>query len=243
MRDVRNLRFHNVEFQGGIVRFEESSGIVLHGNVFNQNLGKSGYASSNCEDITIVSNVFNGVENGSVNLSGHTNCYVAFNHITSPKPIDSGYAGIRLPNGATGNLIENNVIENHGRGLFILSSSEGNRLRNNTVRNTTYQGVLIQSSGNVLEGNTIVDAGDEAIHVVHAVAASSPTPSIANNNTILRNVIRDTRKHDSSRFIGLSVTTSGNTIQSNRVSKAHGRTFKSIKERAGNLDRGNVYGR
>ena len=127
------------------------------------------------------------------------------------KLIDSGYAGIRLPNGATGNRIENNVIENHGRGLFVLSSSEGNHLRNNTESNTTYQGGLIQSCGNHLEGNTIVDAGDEAIHVVHAVAASTPTPSIANNNTILWNVIRDTQKHAPSRFIGLHISTSGNT--------------------------------
>jgi parallel beta-helix repeat protein len=241
MQDVRNLRFHNVEFRGGIVRFEKSSNIILEGNVFNDNLGKSGYASSNCEDIRIVNNVFNSVEKGSINLSGHKNCYVASNHITSAELIDSGYAGIRLPNSAKSNIVENNFIENHGRGLFILSSSEDNIVRNNTVKNTAYQGVLIQSSDNVLEGNTIIDAGDEAIYVVNADAKSSPTPSIADNNRILGNVIYDTRKHDADRFIGLKILSRNNIVKGNRVSMTYGRKFKAVEADAGNQDIDNVY--
>jgi parallel beta-helix repeat protein len=105
-------------------------------------------------------------------------------HITASKLIDSGYAGIRLPNGARNNVVENNFIQNHGRGLFILSSSENNIVRNNTVKSTTYQGVLIQSSNNLLEKNTIIDAGMEAIYVTDANAENSPTPSVANGNRI-----------------------------------------------------------
>ena len=241
MQDVRNLRFHNVEFRGGIVRFEKSSTITIDGNVFNENLGKSGYASSDCRNIRIVNNVFNSIEKGSINLSGHENCYVASNHVTSLKLIDSGYAGIRLPNSAKGNVVENNFIQNHGRGLFILSSSEDNTVRSNTVKNTTYQGILIQSSSNLLEGNTIIDAGNEAIYVVNQDAKSSPTPRIADDNRILHNVIYDTQAHENSRCIGLRIASRKNVIKGNRVSMTHGRTFKSVRAGAQNQDIGNVY--
>ena len=243
MLDVSNLQFSHVEFSGGIVRFEKSSGIILDGNVFNENRGKSAYASSECENVRIVNNAFNSVEHGSINLSGHKNCYVASNYITSSKPIDSGYAGIRLPNGAKNNTVEKNFIENHGRGIFILSSSEKNIVRNNVVKHTTLQGVLIQSSNNLLEGNTIIDAGCEAIYVVDASAKSSPTPSIADGNGILRNVIWDTRKHEASRFVGLRISSRNNIVKGNKVSMEHGRNFKSIKAEAGNQDLDNVYSR
>jgi len=243
MLDVSNLQFSHVEFSGGIVRFEQSSRILLDGNVFNENRGKSAYAGSACENVRIVNNAFNSIEHGSINLSGHRKCYVASNYITSSRPIDSGYAGIRLPNGAKNNTVESNFIENHGRGIFILSSSENNIVRNNVVKHTTREGVFIQSSNNLLEGNTIIDAGCEAIYVVDASGKSSPTPSIAVGNRILRNVIHDTRKHDASSFIGLQIGSRNNIVKGNKVSMEHGRKFKAIKTNAGNQDLGNVYSR
>lgn len=243
MVDVSNLQFSDVEFAGGIVRFEKSSGIVLDGNVFNGNRGKSAYAGSACENIRIVNNEFNSVEHGSINLSGHRKCYVASNYITSSKPIDSGYAGIRLPNGAKNNTVENNFIENHGRGIFILSSSENNIVKNNVVRHTTREGVFIQSSNNLLEGNTIIDADCEAIYVVDSIGKSSPTPSIAAGNRILRNVIHDTRKHEASCFVGLRIASRNNIVKGNKVSMEHGRKFMAIKNDAGNQDLGNIYSR
>ena len=111
----RNLSFKSVEFKGGMVRFEKSENITFEGNIFNDNLGKGGYAGSGCKNIRIVQNTFNSIENGSINLSGHENSYIANNHITASKLIDSGYAGIRLPNGARNNVVENNFIQNHGR--------------------------------------------------------------------------------------------------------------------------------
>jgi len=241
MLDVSNLQFSHVEFSGGIVRFEKSSGIILDGNVFTENLGKSAYAGSACENVRIVNNAFNSVEHGSINLSGHRKCYVASNYITSSKPIDSGYAGIRLPNGAKNNTVENNFIENHGRGIFILSSSANNIVRNNIVKHTTREGVFVQSSNNLLEGNTIIDAGCEAIYVVDASGKSSPTPSIADGNRILRNVIYDTRKHEASSFVGLRIASRNNIVKGNKVSMEHGRIFRAIKTDAGNQDLDNVY--
>ena len=241
MLEVRNLQFSQVEFSGGIVRFEKCSGITLDGNVFNKNLGKSAYASSQCENVRIVNNAFNSVQHGSINLSGHSKCYVALNYITSSKSIDSGYAGIRLPNGAKNNTVENNFIENHGRGIFILSSSEKNIVRNNIVKQTTRQGVFIQSSNNLLEGNTIIDAGCEAIYLVDGGAKSASRASAADGNGILRNVIYDTQKHEASRFIGLQIASRNNIVKGNKVSMQHGRVFKAIKADAGNQDLNNVY--
>ena len=239
--DSRNLSFQNVEFKGGMVRFEKSENVTFEGNIFNDNLGKGGYAGSGCKNIRIVKNTFNSIENGSINLSGHQNSYVANNHITASKLIDSGYAGIRLPNGARNNVVENNFIQNHGRGLFILSSSENNIVRNNTVKSTMYQGVLIQSSNNLLEKNTIIDAGMEAIYVTDANAENSPTPSVANGNRILENIIYDTKSLRSSRCIGLKIGSRENLIKGNRVSMNHGRDFKSIRLDSGNEDAKNLY--
>ena len=239
--DSCNLSFQNVEFKGGMVRFEKSENVTFEGNIFNDNLGKGGYAGSGCKNIRIVKNTFNSIENGSINLSGHQNSYVANNHITASKLIDSGYAGIRLPNGARNNIVENNFIQNHGRGLFILSSSENNIVRNNTVKSTMYQGVLIQSSNNLLEKNTIIDAGMEAIYVTDANAENSPTPSVANGNRILDNIIYDTKSLRSSRCIGLKIGSRENLIKGNRVSMNHGRDFKSIQLDSGNQDVNNLY--
>jgi len=239
--DSCNLSFQNVEFKGGMVRFEKSENVTFEGNIFNDNLGKGGYAGSGCKNFRIVKNTFNSIENGSINLSGHQNSYVANNHITASKLIDSGYAGIRLPNGARNNVVENNFIQNHGRGLFILSNSENNIVRNNTVKSTTYQGVLIQSSNNLLEKNTIIDAGMEAIYVTDANAENSPTPSVANGNRILDNIIYDTKSLRSSRCIGLKIGSRENLIKGNRVSMKHGREFKSIRLNSGNEDVKNLY--
>lgn len=241
LQHVNHLRFIQTEFSGGIVRFEDCSKITLDDNVFNDNHGKSAYASSQCADMQIVFNTFHSVEHGSINLSGHKNCYVAWNLVTSPTLIDSGYAGIRLPNRAHGNVVEHNLIVNHGRGVFVLSSSENNVIRDNIIQDTKQQGVLIQSSRNDLQQNTIIDAGDEAIYVVDASAESSPTPSVANENRVRDNRIYDTRHHGDSRFVGLKILSQRNAIVGNTVSGEFGRQFKSIPSESQNEDRDNTY--
>lgn len=216
MRDVHHLRFHQVEFEGGIVRFEESSNVTIEDCYFNRNLGKGGYASSNCSHMRILHNRFLSVENGSINLSGHKDSYVAYNHITADKLIDSGYAGIRLPNTATKNLIEYNYIENHGRGLFVLTYSSHNTLRHNTVNSTKQQGVLVQSPHNRIEHNLIIDAGLAAIRVSDAHYEGYPS-SIANGNQILYNLITDTKPGNNDSPVGLFIRSSDTTLTGNVV--------------------------
>ena len=235
MRNTTNLSFFHVEFKGGIVRFEGSKNLTFEGNIFNENIGKAGYASSNCTNVRIVNNTFNGIDKGGINFSGHVDSYAAYNYITSPKLIDSGYAGIRLPNDAKNNLIEYNYIQNHGRGLFVLSYSTGNTLQYNLVDGTTYQGVFIQSPKNIIKGNVIKDAGDEAVYVANG-AKRRDVPSPGKFNQIVDNIIYDTKKHDASRFNALVIASGNNLVKDNIVSVKFGRNFKHVTENARNKD-------
>jgi hypothetical protein len=235
MKRTGNLSFFHVEFKGGIVRFEDSKNLVFEGNVFNENIGKAGYASSNCSNVHIVNNTFNSVENGSINFSGHENSYAAYNYITSPKLIDSGYAGIRLPNSAKNNIIEYNYVQNHGRGLFVLSYSTGNTFRYNLVDGTTYQGIFVQGPKNIIQGNVIKDAGDEAIYVADG-SKTRDVLSVGDFNKVVDNIVYDTKKHDNQRNVGLQIVTENNLAQNNIISVKFGRVCKNIRKDAHNKD-------
>lgn len=241
MGNVHHLRFHNVEFEGGIVRLEKASHVTLEGCFFNRNLGKGGYASSNCSNMRLVHNRFLSIEKGSINLSGHEKSYVAYNHITADKLIDSGYAGIRLPNTASNNLIEHNFIENHGRGLFVLTYSSHNILRHNTVKSTKYQGVLVQSPHNRIEHNMIIDAGLAAIRVSDAHYDGKYPSSIASGNRILHNLVTDTRDTEADSQVGLIVSSSNTTVMGNIVDRRFGRSFMDFRGGSGNTKKSNIY--
>lgn len=245
MKEVEDLIFGRVEIEGGIMRFEKSANLHIVGCQFNRNQGKAGYASSECKRVVILHNHFHSIENGSINLSGHQGCLVAYNRITADKLIDSGYAGIRLPNTAKDNLVEHNVIENHGRGLFVLSYSSDNILRHNVVRGTTHQGVLVQSPRNRIENNLIVDAGMAAIRVTDAAGVGEdkdgkPNPrSIAKDNVVLSNRIEDTKKVKGKDAWGLYIGSTGNQVSYNSVQKRFGRKFMHFVEAKGNVNEGN----
>ena len=142
-------------------------------------------------------------------------------------------------------MVEHNVIENHGRGLFVLSYSSGNALRHNVVRGTTHQGVLVQSPNNRIEYNLIVDAGLEAIRVTDAAGVGEdkdgkPNPrSIAKDNVILNNRIEDTKKVKGKDDWGLYIGSTGNQVSHNSVQKGFGRKFMHFRDGNGNIREGN----
>lgn len=245
MGEVEDLIFGRVEIEGGIMRFKTSSNLLIVGCKFHHNQGKAGYASSECSRVVIMHNRFHSIENGSINLSGHRNSIVAYNHITADKLIDSGYAGIRLPNSARDNLVEHNMIENHGRGLFVLSYSSGNTLRHNVVRGTTHQGVLVQSPNNRIEYNLIVDAGLEAIRVTDAAGVGEDEQgnlkprSMAKDNVVFNNRIEDTKKVKGNDAWGLYIGSTGNEVSHNSVQKCFGRKFMHFSKGNGNRREGN----
>ena len=239
MYRVSNITFENVRFLGGFTRFEDGEHIVINNSIFYHNTGKAAYASHGCSYVTLTNNLVINPAEGGLNISGHQNSYVANNKIISDKNINSGYAGIRLPNDAYNNVVENNLIIRTGRGIFVLTGSKNNIIRNNEVRETTSQGFFIQSSNNTFDGNTIIDAGDESIYVINSDTENKPSPS--DNNVIKNNIILDTKRHNSDRFIALKIYGAGNQVLDNIVSSTYGRKFKNIS--SSNTDRGNIYER
>ena len=167
-------------------------------------------------------------------MSGHTNSYAGYNYITAKKLIDSGYAGIRLPNSAKKNIVEFNYIENHGRGLFVLSSSDDNILRNNVVNKTKHQGALIEAPRTVLENNIFVDAGDTAIVLSNQDASKKCLKT--ENCRIVNNIIYDTKKGTGE--LGLDIRSKNNIIEGNKVLTKFGRKLKHVAP--DNKDSGNV---
>ena len=170
-------------------------------------------------------------------MSRHQNSYVAYNYIYSDTNIDSGYAGIRLPNSAHNNVVEHNEIIRMGRGIFVLSGSENNLVQHNRVEKATSQGIFVESSNNIVRGNTIQDAGAEAIYV------NDSSSSKAHHNMIEANHVFDTYRivnpDPKRQVIGLRIYGQGNTVRDNTVDGAFGRLFKNIS--AGNNDEGNQY--
>lgn len=231
MQNVSDITFVEVEFKSGFIRFENGSKITIDHSLFQNNLGKAAYASDVCSEVTLTNNrVINPAE-GGFNLSRHQNSYVANNYIYSDTNIDSGYAGIRLPNNAYNNTVVNNEIHRTGRGIFVLSGSENNVIENNKIYRSTYQGAFIESSYNTFRGNYIEDAGDESIYV-----------NGANHNVIEDNQIVDTYlKSDRvpRRNVALKIYGLNNIVCNNTVSRTYGRRFKDIS--SGNIDEGNVY--
>lgn len=238
METVSEISFHQVEFRKGMVRFEKnSSHIEIDHCRFIENTGKGAYASDVCSYVRLTYNEVINPTEGGFNLSRHQNSYVAYNYIYSDTNIDSGYAGIRLPNSAHNNVVEHNEIIRMGRGIFVLSGSENNLVQHNTVEKATSQGIFVESSNNIVRGNTIQDAGAEAIYV------NDSSSSKAHHNMIEANHVFDTYRivnpDPKRQVIGLRIYGQGNTVRDNTVDGAFGRLFKNIS--AGNNDEGNQY--
>lgn len=239
LQHISDIEFFETEFLKGMVRFENSARILIDHCCFADNAGKAAYASDACTDVRLTNNEVINPKEGGFNLSRHQNSYVADNFIYSETNIQSGYAGIRLPNSAQNNVVVNNEIIRMGRGIFVLSSSEYNLVENNRIDRSTSQGIFVESSHNLIRNNIIQDAGAEAVYVADS---SSATPSKAHYNLIEGNRIFDTYTNpniEHKRNVGLKIYGQGNEVCSNTVNGAYGRRFKEIS--SGNVDSGNIY--
>lgn len=165
--NVAHITFRDVGFEGGIVRFTGSRFITIESCVFRENLGKAAYASDDCDNVTLANNLVHNAELGGFNLSGHRHSRVANNTIVRDAlgRESEGYAGIRLPNNARFNTVTGNVIENHPRGIFVLSGSTHNTIGHNVIDGAEYQGILIQADHNSVSHNIIANAAWEIIRV------------------------------------------------------------------------------
>lgn len=221
-----------------------SSNVLILGCFFNRNLGKGGYASQYCSHMVLLYNNFFAVERGSMNLSNHYGAYVAYNYAAAEDVIESGYAAVRIPNHAANNVVVNNHFENHGRGIFVLSYSRENTIFNNTIRNTYYQGILVQGRDNLIEDNTIIDAGADSIRIADAYYNNYPEdhglymwgpPSYGQDNFVYANEIKDTAQVATGvrglhiiASLGVSESAFGNYVICNEVDSSFGRLDHEI---------------
>ena len=194
LRGVSHVAFRHVQFRGGVVEFRDSSDIVIDHCVFTGKAGERGaYASSGVDNATITNNIVKNPMGGGFNLSGHTNSVAAGNLFISDTRIDTGYGGIRLPNGAMNNVVANNTIIGAGRGIFVLSGSEHNIVRDNRIAKTYQQGMLIETPNNTIKRNIISDTWGTAIRVTDTGWNVPHNERITAENILLRdNVIVDT---------------------------------------------------
>ena len=122
---------------------------------------------------------------------------------------------------------------------FVLSHSTGNTLQFNLVDGTSYRGIFVQGPKNIIRGNVVKDAGDEAIIVINGSVQKGLGLSVGDHNHVVDNIIYDTKEHDDNRYVGIRVATFGNDIERNIMSKKYGRLFKNIDEDAQNRFIGN----
>lgn len=222
LRGVNHVAFRHVQFRGGVVEFRDSSDIVIDHCVFTGKAGERGaYASSGVDNATITNNIVKNPMGGGFNLSGHTNSVASGNLVISDTRIDTGYGGIRLPNGAMNNVVENNTIIGAGRGIFVLSGSEHNIVRDNRIAKTYQQGMLIEAPNNTIKRNIISDTWGTGIRVTDTGWNVPHNERITAENILLRdNVIVDTDVldwDDVHRERGLHIQGVDNRVRSNTV--------------------------
>lgn len=131
-----------------------------------------------------------------INLSRAENNLVKGNEVINENPPGDSYGGIRIPNLSNNNTVEDNFIKNFSRGIWILSGSQNNEVRNNTIVDSWIVSVFlnssheenIQTSGNIIEKNIIDQKNPELVN------AGPPALIHVNEDhekTVVDNVIRE----------------------------------------------------
>ncbi|MEJ6952206.1 right-handed parallel beta-helix repeat-containing protein [Natronospora cellulosivora (SeqCode)] len=91
------------------------------------------------------------------------------NELININPGGDSYGGIRLPNDSHRNLIEDNVVKNFPRGIWVMSGSQDNEVRANTVIDSSIVALFmnnshedtIPTSGNIFANNIIIQENPE----------------------------------------------------------------------------------
>lgn len=245
LQGVSRVAFRHVQFRGGVVEFRDSSDIVIDHCVFTGKAGERGaYASSRVDNATITNNIVKNPMGGGLNLSGHQNSVASRNLVISDARLDTGYGGIRLPNGAMDNVVENNTIIGAGRGIFVLSGSEHNIVRDNRIARTHQQGMLIEAPNNTIKRNVISDTWGTGIRVTDTGWNIPHNERITAENILLEdNVIVDTDVldwDDVHRERGLHIQGVENRVLSNTVISEYRRPLL-YDARAENTYEGNTF--
>jgi len=118
-----------------------------------------GVLIAGCKDVTLVSNVFMANTNGIWVTENYSNLYNqscigdTLNIRINGNDIENGQTGIKLLENVNKTIIENNVINSNGEGIWLHGSGH-NVICNNSIMNG-YYGVKIdgKSSGNIIYNN------------------------------------------------------------------------------------------
>src|SRR5262249_3409780 len=68
--------------------------------------------------------------------------------------------GITLEQGSTGNMLQNNTIDDSGLyGIYLIGGSDGNTIDGNTITRSGKHGIYVKTGGNTITQNTITNNG------------------------------------------------------------------------------------
>ncbi|WP_258296466.1 glycosyl hydrolase family 28-related protein [Paenibacillus peoriae] len=192
--------------------------------------GHESFPAGEFRNVKITNNQITNSGGGSgINLSRATYTTVTGNQIINKTHQSDGYAGIRIPNNGANNTVNNNVIENYPRGIFVLTGATGNNVYGNTVKNASLQGLLVQSDGNTFTDNEFIQTN------------SSLTPEAvirladANNNKVIGN---EMTTYSGFSNIGIRVTDSNSNEIKDNITDTRGKSV-SIEGGRNNVNTGN----
>jgi len=179
-RDLIIEHVHMTNSGGNIIRLAKNSRISnsIFDNMDGRGLstGSENAPTLKFRDNEILNNQFirtaASPTGPGINLSRADNNLFKGNEVINVNPPGDTYGGIRLPNDSNGNLVEDNYVKNFARGIWILSGSNNNRVRGNTVVDSWTAGLFINSShvsntttgGNTLENNVIRQENPQISH-------------------------------------------------------------------------------
>jgi len=123
-----------------------------------------------------------------------------------------------------GTINQNNIENNGGNGMYLLSSSNSNIISNNSVMNNTETGIKIASNSNRLDGNNVVNNHYYGVSLYLSSNNSLSRNNILNNNhygislqSSCGNNLSDNVVGDNDDGIFLWDSSNNNTLIGNRI--------------------------
>ncbi|WP_088105637.1 glycosyl hydrolase family 28-related protein [Halalkalibacter urbisdiaboli] len=238
--DVSNLTLERVEIRdatiGALLRRLKNS--LIKESIFDNTsghaiaFGSENHAVGDVRHNVITNNRITNSSGGSgINLSRATYSTVTYNQIINKSQQADSYGGIRIPNGGEYNIVENNLIENYPRGIFVLTGAQYNEISNNTVRDSRIHGILVQANNNTFREN-IIQQLDSSL-APESIIRLAP----GSHNDIIGNEI-ETYNGFSNIGIRLTGSSNNNDILHNIIDTDG--TLVSIEGGSGNVTEGNV---
>lgn len=235
--DARNVISCN-GYQGIEIWGSAASGNQVLGNFIGTDAYGTSYLPNNGNGVSIIrapDNLVGGTALGSRNVItnvtitslGATNNQVIGNYIgvnSSGGQLNKGYDGVGVIITETShNVIADNVISEHARGVSIWHDSSYNSLRGNYIGTDAtgqlligneYDGVTVNGSHNTIEGNVVSASGSNGVYVERTFESTTTSHNIIADNIIGMNASGDAALPNGN---GISINTAVNTTVSGNL--------------------------